>query len=65
MPTIRELRESKDMTREELAVKAHVSMFTIARLETGKHVPRFNTLEAIARALKVKSNEIEFPEKES
>lgn len=62
MPTLREIRESKGMTREELAVKAHISMFTIARIETGAHKPRYNTLQAIAKALKVKASEIQFPE---
>lgn len=64
MPTIRELRESLKMTREELAVKAHVSMFTIARIETGKTTPRYNTLEAIARVLKVKASDIILPDGE-
>jgi len=62
MPTIRELRESKKMTREQLAVRAHVSMFTISRLETGRNIPRYNTLEAIAKVLGVKPSEIQFPE---
>ena len=62
MPTIRELRESKKMTLEQLAVRAHVSMFTISRLETGRNIPRCNTLEAIAKVLGVKPSEIQFPE---
>ena len=62
MPTIRELRESKKMTREQLAVRAQVSMFTISRLETGRNIPRYNTLEAIAKVLGVKPSEIQFPE---
>ena len=62
MPTMRELRESKKMSREELAAKAHVSVFTISRLETGRNIPRYNTLEAIARVLSVKPSEIQFPE---
>jgi transcriptional regulator with XRE-family HTH domain len=62
MPTIRELRESRKMTREQLAVKAHVSVFTISRLETGRNIPRYNSLEAIAKILRAKSCEIQFPE---
>ena len=62
MPTLRELRESRKMSREELAAKAQVSMFTISRLETGRNIPRYNTLEAIAKVLNVKPSEIQFPE---
>ena len=62
MPTLRELRESRKMSREELAAKANVSFFTITRLETGRNIPRYNTLEALAGVLGVKSSEIQFPE---
>jgi transcriptional regulator with XRE-family HTH domain len=62
MPTLRELRESRKMSHEELAAKAHVSSFTISRLETGRNIPRYNTLEAIANVLSVKPSEIRFPE---
>jgi transcriptional regulator with XRE-family HTH domain len=62
MPTLRELRESRKMSREELAAKTHVSVFTISRLEIGRNIPRHNTLEAIAKVLNVKPSEIQFPE---
>jgi transcriptional regulator with XRE-family HTH domain len=62
MPTIQELRESFTMSREELAIKAHVSVFTIQRLESGRNIPRYNTLEAIAKVFGVKSSEIQFPD---
>jgi transcriptional regulator with XRE-family HTH domain len=62
MPTIQELRESFTMSREELATKAHVSVFTIQRLESGRNIPRYNTLEAIAKVFGVKSSEIQFPD---
>lgn len=62
MPTIPELRESRKMSREELAIKAQVSIFTIQRLETGRYTPRYNTLEKIAEVLGVKPSEIQFPE---
>jgi transcriptional regulator with XRE-family HTH domain len=62
MPTLRELRESRKMSRVELAAKAHVSIFTISRLETGQNIPRHNTLDAIASVLSVKPSEIQFPE---
>jgi transcriptional regulator with XRE-family HTH domain len=61
MPTLREIRESKQMSREELAYKAHVSVQTIFRLETSKNIPHRNTLAAIARTLKCKPEDIEFP----
>ena len=62
MPTIQELRESFTMSREELATKAHVSVFTIQRLESGRNIPRYNTLEAIAKVFGVKPSEIRFPD---
>jgi transcriptional regulator with XRE-family HTH domain len=62
MPTIQDLRESRKMSREELATKAHVSVFTIKRLESGRNIPRYNTLEAIAKVFGVKSSEIQFPD---
>jgi transcriptional regulator with XRE-family HTH domain len=63
MPTLKELREKKFMNREELAYKANISMMTIVRLETGKNVPRYKTIKALAKALKVKPEEIEIEKK--
>lgn len=41
------------MSREELGVKAGVSTRTIARIESGDHSPRFETITRLADALGV------------
>jgi transcriptional regulator with XRE-family HTH domain len=51
---IKKLREERDMTQEDLAVKAGVSRGYLARVETGRHEPTLSTLEKLAKALKVK-----------
>ena len=61
MDSLRELRESAMLTQEELAKKAGINPVTLSRLETGAHPPRFKTIRALARALKVDPREIEFP----
>lgn len=51
-------RNSKRMTQEDLAVKAHLTQTFISLLETGQRKASMKTLEKIANALKVKVNEI-------
>jgi transcriptional regulator with XRE-family HTH domain len=50
---IRKLRDAREMTQEDLARKAQVSVGYIARLETGHHDPKVTTLMKIAKALGV------------
>lgn len=51
---IRELREKKRMSQEELAKRSGISRQTISSLETGKvDSVTTGTIEAIAKALEV------------
>jgi DNA-binding XRE family transcriptional regulator len=50
---IRKLREVKGMTQEELARAAGMMRNNISRIEAAKHRPTLDTLERIAKALKV------------
>jgi DNA-binding XRE family transcriptional regulator len=51
--TIRRLRETKGMTQEELADAVGMMRNNISRIEATKHRPTLETLERIAKALKV------------
>lgn len=49
---IRELRERRELTREILAKKAHLSAVYVKKLEAGERLsPSLPALERIARAL--------------
>lgn len=49
---LRDLRESKNMTQEELAKYCNVSLKTISRYESGQSKPRYRkTYDALAKAL--------------
>ena len=48
---IRGFRESAGLTQEALARSADIGRVTLVRLENGEQTPRSRTLEAIARAL--------------
>jgi DNA-binding XRE family transcriptional regulator len=50
---IRKLRETKGMTQEELADAVGMMRNNISRIEAAKHRPTLETLERIAKALKV------------
>ena len=57
MPTVREIRESKGWSQEELARRAIVSRITIARMETeGKANP--NTFRRVCEVLGVNPDKI-------
>lgn len=47
------LRERREMTQNDLAVKADVSQSTIAQIESGKKDPSIATVKKIAEALDV------------
>ena len=51
--TIRKLREAKRITQEELARAAGMMRSNISRIEAAKHRPTLETMERIARVLKV------------
>ena len=59
MPTLRELRLRAVLTQEELAHKAGVSRTTVVAAEKGKR-PRPKTIRAVAKALGVAPQEIEW-----
>ena len=48
---IRNLRETKGMTQEELAARIHVSAKAVSKWETGKGFPDVSLLESLAAAL--------------
>ncbi len=50
---IKALRERREMTQQELAHKARLSVGYLARLEIGRHEPTLTTLRKLARALGV------------
>lgn len=50
---LRELRGKADLTQTELAEKAGVARSFIAKLEAGRHVPSWDTVQALAAALGV------------
>ncbi|MGQ7869024.1 helix-turn-helix domain-containing protein [Sunxiuqinia sp. sy24] len=50
---IKELRETKGLSQEELSEKTGVSLRTIQRIESGESVPRGSTLRTITSSLDV------------
>jgi len=50
---VRALRESKGLTRRELAEQSGLSADWIRRLESGKHETTWETLKAVAQGLGV------------
>lgn len=60
MPTIRELRKNNFLTQEELAAKAGIARRTLSRVETGAECPSGPTIRKIAKAVRVRPQEIEF-----
>ena len=52
-PMIRQMREKKNMTQEELASQLHVSSKAISKWETGQGLPDISLLEPLAKALDI------------
>ena len=50
---IRQMREQKNMTQEELAAQLFVSSKTVSKWETGQGLPDISLLEPIAKALDI------------
>lgn len=65
MATLQEMREAKGWSRAQLEAKTDnaVSQATIWRIEEGKAVPFRGTRIALARALGVTAEDIEWPAK--
>ncbi len=59
MPTLRQLREERHLTQEQLATAAEVSTSTVYHIEGSKVCPRPSIVRRIARALGVSPGEIE------
>jgi transcriptional regulator with XRE-family HTH domain len=55
---LKKLRESRGLTQEALAQKAHISRAYLARLEMGRHDPHLSRLRKLAKALGVKISEL-------
>lgn len=55
---LKEVREDKLLTMEELAAIAGISRATVSRIEAQKHRPHISTRRRIAKALKVRPKEI-------
>ncbi|HEV8144060.1 MAG TPA: helix-turn-helix transcriptional regulator [Methylomirabilota bacterium] len=49
-----ELRQRRGLSQEALAKKTGLNRVTLARLERAMHPPNLDTLDRIARALRVK-----------
>jgi DNA-binding XRE family transcriptional regulator len=49
---VREMRTATGMTQDQLASAAGIGRVTLVRLERGEQSPRYETLEAIAQALR-------------
>lgn len=60
MARLKEIRERKYVTQQELADKAGLNKMTIMRIETGKNKPKFKTAKLLAKALEVKPEDIQF-----
>ena len=50
---IRQLREQKQLTQEELAARLYVSSKAVSKWETGQGLPDISLLEPLARALEI------------
>lgn len=55
---IRKLREKQEMTQEDLAEAAGITVRTLSQLETGNSNPTWATVGDIARALGISISEL-------
>lgn len=55
---IRQLREQKKLSQEEVAFKAKLSVYYISRIERGKANPSLETLDSLARALNLSLSDL-------
>lgn len=50
---IKSVRKEKNITQNELSELTNIDQAIISKIETGKHLPRFDTIERIAKGLNV------------
>jgi transcriptional regulator with XRE-family HTH domain len=62
---LRALRLGQGLTQAELAHRAHVRERQIIRWENGQHVPRIESISALARVLKCRVTELMGPDEEN
>lgn len=55
---LKDLRDAKGWTQEQLARETEVSLVTIWKLESGRGLPRLDTLHKLAVALSVDVGEL-------
>jgi transcriptional regulator with XRE-family HTH domain len=55
---LQRVRTSRDLTQEQLAVKAGLSRIYVAKLELGQHDPALSTLVRLAKVLRVSVTEL-------
>lgn len=55
---LREIREKKNLSQEEVATMVGISVTYYAGIERGEENPTFAVLESICKALSVKSSQI-------
>lgn len=55
---LQRLRTGRDLTQEQLAVKAGLSRIYVAKLELGQHDPALSTLVRLAKVLRVSVTEL-------
>jgi transcriptional regulator with XRE-family HTH domain len=55
---LKRLREQRGLSQEQLAERAGISRTYLARLETARQDPRLSTLEKLAKALRVKVQDL-------
>jgi transcriptional regulator with XRE-family HTH domain len=58
---LKELREQAGLSQEELADRAGLNKFSVARYEQGRRMPAWGSVIALARALGVKCDAFEVP----
>lgn len=61
MPTLREIREQKFLSQQELAIASKVAKSTIVAIEGGRVHPQPRTARALASALQCPPGEIDWP----
>ena len=55
---IRKLRETRDFTQQELATKCKITPLAVCKIEGGKVWPKDSSVESIASALGVESQDL-------
>jgi transcriptional regulator with XRE-family HTH domain len=55
---IKELRETRGLTQEELATQAGTTVGTVSRMEAAKSAPAWATVMQITRAMRVSLSEL-------